>query len=199
MELTSLIGIAAAAITGLITIVAGLKTFYRSIIVPVKEHFEGVHQCFKDVKELKEKVNYELNPNGGKSLKDQLRNLSKGLERLESLTLSILSCSDRGVWISDENGCCIWVNEWFDTKLNWNVSEMLGNGWKNVIIPHEREAVAREFSDSVKDGRDFIMDYSYIDHKDSSKSIRVHVVCHPIKRNTGEIVGFIGFATELEK
>lgn len=198
MDLISGIGIAAGVIGGIVTIIGAMKKIHLYVITPAVEHFKMVHSCVADVAAIKKKIDYELNPNGGKSLKDEVKKYGQQVSRIEGIVLAILSSSDKGVWISDEAGNCIWLSGWFDKKLAWNVSDMIGNGWKNVIHPNDRDKVYKEFAESVKDGRDFIMDYTYI-HKDDNKiTIKIHAVCHPIKRNSGEIIGFIGFVTEIQ-
>lgn len=197
MEISSLIGVVAGGITGIIAIVTGLKKFCQHVIVPIREHFEKVHQVIEDVAEIKKKLAYELNANGGNSLKDHVKKYGQQVSRIEGIVLAILSSSDKGVWISDELGGCVWLSGWFDKKLGWNVADMLGNGWKNTIHPDDRGDVAKEFADSVKDGRDFIMDYNYIHKDDNQKTIKVHAVSQPIKRNDGQVIGYIGFVTEI--
>lgn len=198
MDLISLIGIVGATAGALIAIAKGVKIVRVYVIAPILNHFEAVHKCILDVGQIKKKLDYELNPNGGLSLKDQVQNFGKSLSRVEGVTLSILGSCDRGAWISDEKGSYIFANEWYNRKLGWDVNEMLGTGWKNTILENEREKVSREFSDSVKDGRAFIMDYTHIHKGDPNKIIRVHAVSHSIKRNSGEIIGFIGFTTEKQ-
>lgn len=199
MDLISWIGVVSGLVGSIITIVVGAKKFHLHVITPALEHFKMVHLCIADIAEIKKKLAYELNPNGGNSLKDQVKIIGASVLKVESLTLAILSCSDKGIWISDSAGAAQWVNPWFDNKLHWNIQDMIGTGWKNLILPADRDRVSKEFFDSVKDGRDFIMDYSYI-HKDfPEKTIKVHAVCHPMKRNNGEIIGFIGFATEISE
>lgn len=197
MDVISWIGIAAAVIAGVMTILNGLKKFHKYVISPIIEHFQRVNQLIEDVAEIKKKLAYELNANGGKSLKDVITKYGQQVSRIEGIVLAILSSSDKGVWISDENGSALWISCWFDRKLGWNVADMSGNGWKNVVHPNDRDRVAKEFADSVKDGRDFIMDYTYIHKEDNKKTLKVHAVSQPIKKNNGEIIGHIGFVTEI--
>lgn len=197
MDIVSWIGIVAGIVGGLLTIIGGIKKVHQHVIIPILEHFQKVHQLIEDVAEIKKRLAYELNANGGKSLKDYLTKCGQQVSRIEGIVLAILSSSDKGVWISDENGNAVWLSGWFDKKLNWHIADMLGNGWKNVVHPADRDKVAKEFADSVKDGRDFIMDYNYIHKDNNQKIIRVHAVCQPIKKNGTEVIGYIGFVTEI--
>lgn len=197
MDIVSWIGIAAGVIGGSITIIGGIRKFHQYVIMPVLEHFQKVHQLIEDVSEIKKKLAYELNANGGGSLKDYARKCGQQVSRIEGIVLAILCSSDKGVWISDELGLAVWVSDFFDKKLGWNVNDMTGNGWKNVVHPEDRDAVAKEFSESIKDQRTFIMDYRYI-HKDNNQKImKIHAICQPIKKNSGEVIGYIGFVTEI--
>lgn len=198
MEISSLIGVLAGVITGIIAIVTGIRKFCQYVIVPIKEHFEKVHQCFQDVTEMKKRLAYELNPNGGGSLRDCVTSYGQQITRIEGIVLAILSSSDKGIWISDSKGSLIWLSSWFDDTLSWNIEDMRNNGWKNVVHLEDREKVAKEFSEAIKDGRDFIMSYRYVHKQDKNKIIRVNVVSKPIRKTSGEILGFIGFATEIK-
>ena len=198
MDLISSIGVAGATVGAFIAIARGFRALRKYVISPILNHFEAVHRCISDVEQIKKKLDYELNSNGGNSLRDQVKNIGASVLKAESLTLAILSCSDKGIWIADEGGSTVWANSWFDDKLHWSLQDMMGAGWKNTVLSSDRDKVSKEFVESVKDRRDFIMDFSYI-HKDNSNlTIKVHVVCHPMKRNSGEIIGFIGFATEIK-
>ena len=198
MDLISLIGVAGGICVAIMAIAKCAKAARVYIITQILNHFDACQTCFKDVAAMKKKLDYELNANGGNSLKDEVKNFGKSLLQLQGVVLAILDSSDRGVWISDEKGLLVYSNEWFDKNLGWNTREMLGTGWKNVVAESERERVCREFSDSIRDGRDFLMEFSYIYRQDTSRTMRVNAVCHPIKRNSGEIIGFIGFSTELK-
>ena len=147
---------------------------------------------------MKKKLEYELSPNGGNSLKDHVKKYGQQVSRIEGIVLAILSSSDKGVWISDESGNSIWLSDFFDKRLGWSITDMLGNGWKNVVHPDDREAVSREFLNSIKDQRTFIMDYRYINKNDNSIVMKVHAVCQPIKKSDGEVIGHIGFITEIK-
>ncbi len=197
MDVISWIGIAAAAIGGIVTIIGGIRKFHQAVIMPIVNHFKRVNQLMSDVGEIKKKLAYELNANGGNSLKDHVKKYGQQVSRIEGIVLAILSSSDKGVWISDELGGCVWLSAWFDKELGWNVADMLGNGWKNVVHPNDRDKVVKEFAESVKDGRDFIMDYNYVHKNDNQKIIRVHAVSQPIKRSDGEVIGYIGFVTQI--
>lgn len=197
MDLISWIGVVSGLVGSLITIVVGMRKFHLYVVAPILNHFQQCAECFASVAEMKKKLEYELNPNGGKSLRDELRNSTKLLSRLESLTFTLLNCTtEYGIWISDERGFLIWASSWYQKNLEWDMVDMVSSGWKNVIIESERDRVCKEFFDSVRDGRDFIMDLSYVHKNDSAKTIRVHAQCRPLRRSSGEIIGYIGFATQ---
>lgn len=198
MDVISWVGAVSGLVGSVITIVVGMKKFHSCLIIPISSHFNQVNQCFADVAAMKKKLEYELSPNGGNSLKDHVKKYGQQVSRIEGIVLAILSSSDKGVWISDESGNSIWLSDFFDKKLGWSITDMLGNGWKNVVHPDDREAVSREFLNSIKDYRSFIMDYRYVNKNDSSIVMKVHAVCQPIKKNDGEVIGYIGFVTEIK-
>ena len=199
MEFSNWIVLAGAVIGAVITIIQGFKKFHRSVILPAQRHFARVDQLMTDVAEMKLKISKELTPNGGSSLLDQVRAFGKSLSRLEGLQLAILSNSDSGVWISDEKGLCVWVNQWLSEKLEWLPSDLYGNGWKNTVAPHDRDRVFKEFESCVKDGRNFMASYSLIHKRDDSISILVEALCYPIRKADGEIIGHAGFLKPIDE
>lgn len=196
MDVISWVGVVSGLVGSIITIAVGMKKFHSYIIVPILNHFNQCNQCFADVAAMKKKLEYELSPNGGGSLRDESKASSRSLARLEGLILALLNCSEQFIIIFDEKGSALWSNSAFERKLGWNEADLLGLGWKNSIKSLDRDSVCKEFLDTVKDGRDFIMEFNYVHKDDSSKIYRVKAHCHPIKKNNGEIIAFLSFAMD---
>lgn len=198
MDVISWAGVVSGLVGSIITIVVGVKKFHSYVIVPILNHFNQCRQCFLDVAAMKKKLEYELNPNGGNSLRDQLQNYSKTLARLENLTLCILQSSNKEVLLFDESALCLWGNLFYTSQLGWKEEELLGLGWKNAICEKDRDRVCHEFFESVRDGRESIISFSYVSRDDSNVFLRVKAVCHPVKRSGSDIIGFVSFASKID-
>lgn len=115
-------------------------------------------------------ISKEFLPNHGSSLKDLLTKMQNELVKNTELTEKIAT---RQKWLfdnrempifeSDEEGRCVWVNIAFMNLVKRDMNFLLGNGWKNIIAPEDRERVVNNWESCVKDGRDSEDTYSVVD------------------------------------
>jgi PAS domain S-box-containing protein len=144
----------------------------------------------------------EVKPNGGSSMKDSVDGLKLSIDavlatvvRLDQRQISFAHQSDKGIFESDLNGDCIFVNRAYCRITGRSPDEAFGKGWKAFIAPEDREAVVDEWYDCVKERRDFIMTYSYI----RPDLTRVKVNCHAyvLRDVRGLTIGYMGFVVPI--
>ena len=133
-------------ITALLTLVGGavatLAFLWR--IFKVSRVFLNDHELLKT--SIK-KIELEVTPNGGKSLKDvvnQLKNASERIETrqkvLDQRSKATLHYTDRPLFETDSQGRLTWSNEAFINFTRDNGSVKEGFDWITVIDDDEREA-----------------------------------------------------------
>jgi len=146
-----------------------------------------------------EKIFEEITPNHGSSIKDKVNkmaermvaieeNLSKNnnlTEKMFNRQRWMLDNDETAVFESDLNGKCIWANTKYLKLTKRHLNEVLGNGWKNIIIPEDRERVVENWESCVKDGRDSEDNFCIAD----SEGNRYKVFCSAHKT---ESCGYIG-------
>lgn len=67
-----------------------------------------------------------------------------------------------GVFISDNDGSCIYVNERWSELTGLAFAEALGDGWSVALHPDDRERVAEEWEAALAEERDSIIEYRFL-------------------------------------
>jgi PAS domain S-box-containing protein len=103
----------------------------------------------------------ELTPNHGSSLKDKISKMEKDITRNNELTEKIfyrqrwiMENQEIPIFESDPTGFCTWVNEKYAQFFGKSSTVFLGNGWKNIIHPDDRERVEAHWNECIRDGID---------------------------------------------
>ena len=104
---------------------------------------------------------------------------------------------DRPIWESDTHGMCMGCNPYMLRVLARQESEILGNGWRNIVAEQDRDKVDREWTNAVKEGRDFYLHYNWISA--SGELIPIIASGSRLMDVDGNILGYIGFVTLLDK
>lgn len=121
--------------------------FVKKQVDSLREDREKLHVVFQ-----------EVTPNHGSSIKDKINKLEIAVNRNNELTEKIffrqrwlMENQDSPIFETDKDGSFIWVNERFARLFLKSSSFFLGNGWKNVIHPEDREKVESHWNKSVKE------------------------------------------------
>jgi len=99
---------------------------------------------------------------------------------------------------TDINGDCLYISNELSKFMGLTLEQAKGSGWKNAIQESDRVRVAEEWRTSVKEQREFDLNYSY--HQFSNKKdIPIHCHSYKILNEEGKIIGFIGIVTEIKE
>jgi len=153
-------------ITSVISIGGIIWKGFKKVSTSIKTKYLFLEDSISKINEISK----EFSPNHGSSIKDVLNKVQNELVRNTELTEKI---ETRQKWLfdnrempifeSDEEGRCVWVNIAYMNLVKRDMNFLLGNGWKNVIAPEDRERVIQNWESCVKDGRDSEDTYSIID------------------------------------
>ena len=133
----------------------------------------------------------ELRPNGGSSLKDQMNRLEASVSISEAQRLLILDQSTHGVWTSDPDGNCTWINQTLGAKVGGMLHDFQGENWVNVIHPNDRKIVEEEWTAAIKNQRTFNLFYRFM-NLNTQEVINVHGIATPAKNYDNSVVGYNG-------
>lgn len=123
--------------------------------------FRGVKKEVVSLREDRERLRTvfkEVTSNHGTSIKDKVNYLEKAIVRNNELTEKIffrqrwiMENQDIPIFEANGEGQFDWVNEEFAHLFGKSVSHFIGNGWKNVIHPEDRNRVEKHWDSCVKD------------------------------------------------
>jgi PAS domain S-box-containing protein len=117
--------------------------------------------------------------------------LRESEQRFKTLT----SQAPVGIFQTDENGNCLFVNERWCEMAGINAADARGQGWVQALHPDDRERVYREWYESAKRGTEFASKYRFQTPDGrvtwlSGSGIR-------LLDDTGQITGYIGTVTDI--
>jgi len=135
---------------------------------------------------------------------DRIEGIDKKLDMILSAVSLAVSLSrntwraiDRPLWQADSEGKTIHVNTYMLKILCRQESDLLGNGWINSIHEADRERVADEWSDAVRNKTNFFLHYRLVSA--SGESIPVIGEAFRLTDTSGNVLGFMGYISLVDK
>lgn len=124
---------------------------WRFAIRPVAKTVQRVTDMYTRV----EKLMAQFERNGGSTIRDSLDRIERAVHVQEQRQKIMLGMVPFAVAETDARGKLIFANR---TYLHWvgrTESEVLWDGWVNVIHPDDRERVRREWTEAVSEARSY--------------------------------------------
>lgn len=107
------------------------------------------------IKESLQKIQYEISPNSGGSMKDVLNSIQDRMDADEYLDPTpIYKCDERGNATS--------LNKALLEILGMNYAEALGHGWAKQLHDNDRRRVLDAWNEAVGIGKEFDEEYTLI-------------------------------------
>jgi PAS domain S-box-containing protein len=154
---------------------------------------QKVRQLFDDVDAIKA----QLQPNGGESLRDRVEHIAERVDRHEAYNELIINGFERPVINWDPNGQCVKINRAYRELTGFDQDDLRGMNWVNVIHPEDRDDVMNEWRHTLRDQREFSMQFRH--RRRGDREIVVLLEARPIIAKTGGVVrGWFGTVTEGE-
>ena len=113
----------------------------------------------------------------------------------EELLRNITSASPTALWMSDEQGSIIYVNETWTSWCNNTFEENMGDGWMDAIYAADRPLVKSRFNTSIQEKIQFEVEFR-IEHADGKLHWCV-AIGEPQYREHGNFTGLIGSCTDI--
>ena len=108
---------------------------------------------------------------------------------------SLASAAPVGIFRTDAEGKCIYVNESWLQVSGLTLSEALGFGWLDGIHPSDRELVFTEWNASVAENRPFSLEYRFQNKAGQTTWGYGQAVAE--RNQFGETVGYVGTITDI--
>lgn len=116
------------------------------------------------------------------------------LSELENLFCATLPV---GIFRTDHNGKCIYVNEKWTEITGLKTAQALGDGWTDNLFNEDRENVFHEWQQSLKENRPFEMEYRFKNNTDQIAWVMGRAVAE--RNDAGEIIGYLGTISDITR
>jgi PAS domain S-box-containing protein len=125
----------------------------------------------------------------------QIQETSSKLRQLENRYTSLVTNATVGIFRTDAEGNCVFVNERYCQITGLTPTTAMGTGWRERLHPDDREILANHWYECATDHRPFRAEYRF-QHPDG---VVVWVLGESIeeKSPTGELLGYIGTVTDI--
>lgn len=185
---------------------AYLSRRLRPVVRNVIKRITGVdrlEQCMEEMSkahvELREATNAILNemkPNSGSSLRDVINRIEHRQIKLDERNRALMQENASGIFETDANGLCIWVNRRYTRITGRTPAEVKGYGWVNCIHPDDRNPVEDEWRRAMIEEREFQMSYRMITPDGNVTPVRC--LTHRMSSPRGDTIGYLGIITPQE-
>jgi two-component system, sensor histidine kinase and response regulator len=108
---------------------------------------------------------------------------------------SLAAAAPVGIFRTNPQGKCIYVNDRWCQMSGLSPAEALGEGWVRAIHPEDREYVFREWDRSVADNVPFKLEYR-MQHVEGTV-LWLYGQSLPEYNRDGNIIGYVGTATDI--
>ena len=125
------------------------------------------------------------------------RQAEDSLRAQEALYASLTTASPTGVFQTNLEGDCCYVNDRWSSITGMLLEQALGKGWAAALHPDDRKQVYDEWQRAVDERRSFNLEYRFL-HPDG-KVVWVYGQSAEIFDRKGGIVGYVGTITDITK
>ncbi len=117
------------------------------------------------------------------------------LRESQKLFTSLAAAAPVGIFRTDVEGRCIYVNERWLQISGLALSEATGFGWLDGIHPSDRELVSTEWKTSVTENRPFSLEYRFKNNSGQTTWGYGQAVAE--RDQFGETIGYVGTITDI--
>jgi PAS domain S-box-containing protein len=121
--------------------------------------------------------------------------MERKLKESELRFRTLASCSPVGIFQTDINGNCIYVNERWCKIAGLSQEQAMGHGWIKALHPEDRTNISNAWYQMVESGEKFNREYRF--QTPGGKITWVYGHAAPLKKESGEKTGHIGSITDI--
>ena len=192
-DLAAIVASIVAALGGL----QGIRTIIKRVgrLVEISEELEAKSKkldavCLTIENHSARMVEFEKSIAAFATLENEIR-------RQDAHLAAVMEASEYGAWISDSTGLCLTCNAALTRLMMCGKDSIIGNSWKDMIHPEDRDAVVAKWADFVRGERSvFNMDYRFQSPEGNIVRVRGTAMRPVIKGVRSERI--YGWAKELK-
>ena len=119
----------------------------------------------------------------------------KLLQQQEELFRILVTSAPVGIFKTDQEGNCLYVNPRWQEIAGLSLEEALGTGWSNALHPDDREFVFSEWYNAARSGKEFTLEYRFRTPQGQITWVSCRAV--PLYEPTEVIAGYLGTVTDI--
>lgn len=123
------------------------------------------------------------------------RQAEDDLRNQEALYASLTTASPTGIFQTDLQGACCYVNERWSQISGLSIEQALGDGWSLALHPDDRQRVCDEWLSCVAEGRAFSLEYRF--KLPDGRVNWVYGQSAEIFNEQGVVTGYVGTITDI--
>lgn len=158
-------------------------------IVQKLNNITDLQNGFKEIQASNANILKELQPNGGSSIKDQIKAIRTDIAYVKAREASRIYIDRQPQWECDINGHCVKVNKAWTELTGLSENDAAGNGWMKAIHDSDRVRVLENWEEAVHNNNSFFMRFR-IRNKITNEIYFVKAVAD-IKRNDKRFIDYI--------
>lgn len=182
---------------GLCTALLAYFGVWKKIIQPwmkssseKRDRMNNVVAHVEDIVTKLDKVSKELMPNGGGSIKDQIKQIANNVKIIRIERDATFYLSKDPMFKTDDKGYYVAVNTSLCQLIGVTEGELLGLGWLNYVSLEDRDRVWEEWENIIKSGKE-ISTFFTIKNPESMEMIPVK--CRAVINRSGDsVISIIG-------
>lgn len=172
-----------------------IRTVFKNLVDfdSLDSKVDGLTKTTRKLEEGIDTLLAEMKPNGGTSFRDQINRIERRQLYLDGRSKAMLNEDFNGVFETDAEGKCNWVNRRLIRMSGRAFEELKGHGWINMVHAEDRESVEKEWDSAIAENRAFMVSHRML-HPDRDP-VMVRTTGHRINGAHGELAGYTVIVT----
>lgn len=179
----------ATALIASIKLYSILKKWYNES----KEKRERFIKAISNIENISlqlQEVTKELKPNGGGTIKDQVKQIAHDVKTICVERDATFLLSKEAMFKNNEQGYCILANNSLCQLYGVSQEQLLGLGWLNYIMEEDKERIKEEWLNIIETGTEIASYYTIINQvTDEEVPVKYRAI---INKHNGKIISAIG-------
>ena len=122
-------------------------------------------------------------------------NFNEQLKTTEELFMNLSENAPIGIYKTDTNGNCTYVNKKWCQLTEFTFEDALGKGWIEALHPDDKARIFDQWYDTTKKNQLFHAEYRYLSRSGKEKWVSGNAVIN--KDANGEVTGYIGTVEDI--
>ena len=103
-----------------------------------------------------------------------------------------------GIFRTDHNGKCTYINDKWTDITGLNAAQAMGDGWTDNLFDEDKKNVLHEWQQSIEENRPFEMEYRF-QNNNRDQIVWVTGRAAAEKNDAGKIIGYLGTITDITR